>query len=57
MAPPLSLTGNTVCTEPLPKADAGALDPNLIGTDQDYQLVRAVDLLRGVTLFKKLAAQ
>jgi carboxyl-terminal processing protease len=44
-------------TKPLPKADASALDPNLIGTDQDYQLVRAVDLLRGVTLFKKLAAQ
>jgi hypothetical protein len=33
------------------------LDPNVLGTDADYQLVRALDLLRGVTLFKKLAAQ
>jgi carboxyl-terminal processing protease len=44
-------------TKPVPKLDANALDPNMIGTDQDYQLVRAVDLLRGVTLFKKLAQQ
>jgi carboxyl-terminal processing protease len=44
-------------TKPVAKPEASALDPNLIGTDQDYQLVRAVDLLRGVTLFKKLAAQ
>jgi carboxyl-terminal processing protease len=41
---------------PLPTQNAG-LDPNLMGTDADYQLVRALDLLRGVTLFKKLAAQ
>ncbi len=34
-----------------------ALDPSLMGTDADYQLVRAIDLLRGVSLFKKLAAQ
>ena len=44
-------------TKPAPKPEATALDPNVIGTDQDYQLVRAIDLLRGVTLFKKLAAQ
>jgi carboxyl-terminal processing protease len=43
-------------TTPAARPEA-ALDPNLIGTDEDYQLVRAVDLLRGVTLFKKLAAQ
>jgi carboxyl-terminal processing protease len=44
-------------TVPSPRPEASALDPNLLGTDADYQLVRAVDLLRGVTLFKKLAAQ
>jgi carboxyl-terminal processing protease len=44
-------------TTPLARPDTNALDPNLMGTDEDYQLVRAVDLLRGVSLFKKLAAQ
>src|SRR5579883_3217374 len=43
-------------TTPVPRMEAG-LDPNVLGTDADYQLVRALDLLRGVTLFKKLAAQ
>jgi carboxyl-terminal processing protease len=43
-------------TTPVAKSD-NILDPNLMGTDADYQLVRAVDLLRGVTLFKKLAQQ
>jgi carboxyl-terminal processing protease len=41
---------------PLPKPDE-ALNPNTFGSDQDYQLVRAIDLLRGVTLFKSMAAQ
>jgi len=44
-------------TTPVAKPEANGLDPTLMGTDADYQLVRAVDLLRGVTLFKKLAAQ
>jgi carboxyl-terminal processing protease len=44
-------------TTPVPRPDASALDPNLFGTDADYQMVRAVDLLRGVTLFKKLASK
>jgi carboxyl-terminal processing protease len=39
---------------PLPKLD-DALNPNTFGSDQDYQLVRAIDLLRGVTLFKSMA--
>ena len=39
----------------MPKPDE-ALDPNNFGTDKDYQLVRAIDLLRGVTLFKAMAA-
>jgi carboxyl-terminal processing protease len=44
-------------TKPAANPAANGLDPNVIGTDQDYQLVRAVDLLRGVTLFKSLAKQ
>jgi carboxyl-terminal processing protease len=43
-------------TTPVARPDA-LLDANLLGTDADYQLVRAVDLLRGVTLFRHLAAQ
>lgn len=44
-------------TTPVARPEANVLDPNLLGTDADYQLVRAVDLLRGVTLFKNMAAQ
>ncbi len=36
---------------------SGAADVAAFGSEQDYQLVRAVDLLRGVTLFKNMAAQ
>jgi carboxyl-terminal processing protease len=32
-------------------ADQGAVDPAVIGTADDYQLARAVDMLRGVALF------
>jgi carboxyl-terminal processing protease len=42
---------------PLAKPGAAALDANSFGSDQDYQFVRAVDLLRGVTLFKAMAVQ
>jgi carboxyl-terminal processing protease len=44
-------------TTPVAKPDAQTLDSATIGTDADYQYVRAVDLLRGVSLFKQLAAQ
>src|SRR6185312_8074414 len=40
---------------PLPKP-SDVLDANNFGTDKDYQFVRAIDLLRGVTLFKSMAA-
>jgi len=53
-APPSNLPPGA---KPVPRPEASALDPNLLGTDEDYQLVRAIDLLRGVTLFKKLAEQ
>ena len=52
-APPNVPPGAT----PVAKPEATALDSNTLGTDQDYQFVRAIDLLRGVSLFKKLAAQ
>jgi carboxyl-terminal processing protease len=42
---------------PVPKSNLAAFDSTIFGTDQDYQFVRAVDLLRGVTLFKNMAAQ
>src|SRR6266550_4187977 len=32
-------------------ADQGAVDPAVIGTADDYQLARAVDMLRGIALF------
>jgi carboxyl-terminal processing protease len=57
-APAATITPNVPPgTTPVARPEATALDPSLIGTDEDYQLVRAVDLLRGVSLFKKLAAQ
>ncbi|HUB94746.1 MAG TPA: S41 family peptidase [Stellaceae bacterium] len=40
---------------PLPLSSG--LDVDAMGTDSDYQFVRAVDLLRGISLFKTLAAQ
>jgi carboxyl-terminal processing protease len=56
--PPATAAPNVPAgTTPVARSDANALDPSLMGTDEDYQLVRAIDLLRGVSLFKKLAAQ
>jgi carboxyl-terminal processing protease len=37
-------------TTPAPQGPS-AVDATMIGTDQDYQLARAVDMLRGVALF------
>src|SRR6185312_6112025 len=42
---------------PVAQPSAATLDANSFGSDQDYQFVRAVDLLRGVTLFKRMAVQ
>jgi carboxyl-terminal processing protease len=44
-------------TTPVPIPEANALDSETLGTDEDYQFVRAVDLLHGVSLFHNLAAQ
>jgi carboxyl-terminal processing protease len=54
-APAASATSLPKGAKPLPKSEA--LDSAVLGTDSDYQYVRAVDLLRGVTLFKRLAAK
>jgi carboxyl-terminal processing protease len=43
--------------KPLPSVSALGLDSSSFGSDQDYQFVRAEDLLRGLTLFRSLAAQ
>jgi carboxyl-terminal processing protease len=32
-------------------SDQSSVDPSLIGTQDDYQLARAVDMLRGIALF------
>ncbi|HUZ72653.1 MAG TPA: S41 family peptidase [Stellaceae bacterium] len=56
-APPATSAKLPPGATPLPKSDATALDSTTLGTDADYQFVRAVDLLRGVTLFKNLAVK
>jgi carboxyl-terminal processing protease len=33
------------------KGESSSVDPGLLGTQQDYQLTRAVDLLRGIAVF------
>jgi hypothetical protein len=33
------------------KGENSSVDPELLGTQQDYQLTRAVDLLRGIAVF------
>jgi carboxyl-terminal processing protease len=38
-------------TTPAPPADSGSVDPLVLGTAEDYQLARALDMLRGVALF------
>jgi carboxyl-terminal processing protease len=37
-------------TTPAAPADAGSVEPLVLGTAEDYQLARALDLLRGVAL-------
>ncbi len=38
--------------KPVPVPANAALEPTLMGTDSDYQFVRAVDLLRGLALYR-----
>jgi carboxyl-terminal processing protease len=42
----------TTPSDPDPsKGESSSVDPGLLGTQQDYQLARAVDLLRGIAVF------
>jgi len=43
----------TATTQPDAKPEAPTTDVGVMGTDQDYQLSRALDLLRGVSMFAK----
>jgi carboxyl-terminal processing protease len=42
---------------PVARPETALLDTDTMGTDADYQFVRAIDLLRGVSLFSRLAVQ
>jgi carboxyl-terminal processing protease len=43
--------GTTPAEPDAGKGENSSVDPGLLGTQQDYQLVRALDLLRGIALF------
>jgi carboxyl-terminal processing protease len=43
-------------TTPAAPPASTAVDPNVLGTAEDYQLARALDMLRGVALFHSKAA-
>src|SRR5690242_244331 len=49
-APPLNVPPGTTPAAPSEQSAADCLDSGLLGTPQDYQLARAVDLLRGVRI-------
>ena len=55
-APSATPPGKNPATTASP-ADAAASEMATFGSANDYQLVRAVDLVRGVAMFKKVAAQ
>jgi carboxyl-terminal processing protease len=42
--------------KPTPQSDSSSVDPLILGTAEDYQLARAMDMLRGVALFQKRVA-
>jgi carboxyl-terminal processing protease len=42
-------------TQPTAPQESLAVDPNVLGTADDYQLARALDMLRGVALFNSKA--
>ena len=43
-------------TTPAEPEDTTAVDPSVLGTPADYQLARALDMLRGVALFNNRAS-
>jgi carboxyl-terminal processing protease len=42
--------------QPTPQKEESSVDPAVIGTSEDYQLARALDMLRGVALFHSRVA-
>ena len=57
-APPGAQPAQPLSTEGSPNKTEGtkggaAVDQNVAGTQQDYQLIRALDLLKGVSFFTK----
>jgi len=56
-AAPVAQGAGETAPAPSPAAIAGAIDASNFGTDADYQLVRAIDMLRGLKLFKSASAQ
>src|SRR5487761_1596087 len=43
-------------TQPAGPKEPGGVDPNVMGTAEDYQLARALDMLRGIALFNSTRA-
>jgi len=48
---PANVPPGTTPAAPAEKGDASSVDPLVLGTAEDYQLARALDMLRGVALF------
>ena len=48
---------DTAKTDPDNPEDQATVDPTVIGTPDDYQLARAVDMLRGIALFGSARAE
>jgi carboxyl-terminal processing protease len=48
---PANVPPGTTPAAPAEKGDANSVDPLVLGTAEDYQLARALDMLRGVALF------
>ncbi|MFZ2008133.1 MAG: S41 family peptidase [Stellaceae bacterium] len=48
---------DTAKTDPNNPEDQATVDPTVIGTPDDYQLARAVDMLRGIALFGSAHAE
>jgi carboxyl-terminal processing protease len=49
--PPPNVPPGTVPADKTDKGEATSVDPLVLGTAEDYQLARALDMLRGVALF------
>jgi carboxyl-terminal processing protease len=48
---PANVPPGTTPAAPVEKGETGSVDPLVLGTAEDYQLTRALDMLRGVALF------